>query len=87
MVRLKNRLSDFFYKTKMAGITLAQAEAKLTEYLAAETKVLSGQAYSIAGRSFTRANLKEIRDGISYWEAKVKSLTRGGLTMKFGTPV
>jgi hypothetical protein len=71
----------------MAGITLAQAEAKLAEYLAAETTVLSGQAYSIAGRSLTRADLSEIRKGIEYWEAKTKSLTRGGLKMKFGTPV
>lgn len=70
----------------MAGITLTDAEAKLAEYLSAESTVLSGQAYSISGRSFTRANLKEIRDGISYWEAKVKSLDRGGLKIKFGTP-
>jgi len=59
----------------MAGITLAQAETKLNEYLAAETNVLSGQAYSIAGRSMTRANLREIRDGMSYWNEQVRDLT------------
>ena len=70
----------------MAGITLAQAEARLTEYMTAESKVLGGQSYSIAGRAMTRANLKEIRDGIAYWNAQVKRLTRGGLKIKFGTP-
>ena len=34
----------------MAGITLEQAEAQLASYLAAETKVLAGQSYEIAGR-------------------------------------
>ena len=34
----------------MAGITLAQAEAQLALYLAAEEKVLAGQSYEIAGR-------------------------------------
>ena len=31
----------------MAGITLAQAEQKLGEYLAAETKILAGQKYHL----------------------------------------
>lgn len=62
----------------MAGITLDQAEAKLSEYLTAETAVTSGQAYSIGDRSLTRANLKDIRDGISFWEAKVQKLSRSG---------
>ena len=35
----------------MAGITLAQAEAKLALYLAAEAAVVAKQSYSIAGRS------------------------------------
>lgn len=60
----------------MAGITLDQAQAKLDEYLAAETKVLAGQAYTIGGRSMTRADLAEIRAGRDDWDAKVKSLSR-----------
>lgn len=60
----------------MAGITLEQAEAKLNEYLAAETAALQNQSYSIAGRSLTRANLKEIQDGITYWNQKVQELDR-----------
>lgn len=58
----------------MPGITLVQAEQRLADYMAAEEKVLSGQAYSIAGRSLTRANIKEIREGIDYWNAKVATL-------------
>jgi len=59
----------------MAGITLAQAEAQLASYLAAETAVLSGQSYSIAGRELKRADLKSIRDGIEYWNGRVQALT------------
>jgi hypothetical protein len=58
----------------MAGITLAQAEAKLTEYLAAETKVLAGQKVEIDGESLTRANLEQIQLGVSTWDKRVKEL-------------
>ncbi len=60
----------------MAGITLAQAETQLAAYLAAETAVLSGQSYEIAGRSLRRADLDAIRLGIAIWDARVKTLTR-----------
>jgi hypothetical protein len=59
----------------MAGITLTQAETQLSAYLAAETAVLSGQRYEIAGRMLQRANLLEIRDGIATWDARVKALS------------
>jgi hypothetical protein len=59
----------------MAGITLAQAEAQLTLYLAAESAVLTGQSYEIAGRKLTRAALGEIRTGITTWDARVKQLS------------
>lgn len=73
----------------MAGITKAQAEARLTDYLNAEEKVLSGQSYNIGGRTLTRADLKAIREGIEYWERKVKKLnkTGGGLPVRGVTPV
>lgn len=58
----------------MAGITLAQAEAKLQEYLAAETAVLNGQAYEIAGRSLRRADLEMIQKGIDIWNKRVQDL-------------
>lgn len=60
----------------MAGITLAVAQARLDEYLAAEAKVLANQEYEIAGRRLTRANLREIRLGIDLWDARVKQLSR-----------
>ena len=48
----------------MAGITLEQAETRLSEYLAAEAKVLLGQEYELAGRRMTRADLNAIRQEI-----------------------
>jgi hypothetical protein len=71
----------------MAGITQAQAEAKLTLYLAALDAVLANQEYSINGRTFKRANLADIEKGISFWDAKVKQLDRGGLPIRGVTPV
>ena len=59
----------------MAGITLAQAEAQLAAYLTAETAVLSGQSYEIAGRRLTRADLATIQKGIQIWSARVDTLT------------
>lgn len=71
----------------MAGITLAQAESKLAEWMAADTAVASGQSYSIAGRSLTRANADEISKNIDKWDARVKSLSRGGIRVRGATPV
>ncbi len=59
----------------MAGITLAQAEARLEAYLAAEAKVLAGQKVSIDGQELTRANLDDIQRGVSTWDARVKNLS------------
>jgi hypothetical protein len=71
----------------MAGITLAQAEAKLAEWLAADTAVAAGQSYTIGGRSLSRANAREIRENITYWNDMAQSLGRGGIAIKGGTPV
>jgi hypothetical protein len=57
------------------GITLATADARVAMYLKAETDVLSAQAVGFAdGREVTRADLKEIRAGIIFWQAQVASL-------------
>ena len=76
----------------MAGITLAQAEAQLSSWLAASTAVASGQSYTIGARSFTRADAKAIQQQIEYWDKKCQEL--GGTsnvarTIKVygGTPV
>jgi hypothetical protein len=60
----------------MAGITLAVAQARLDDYLAAEAAALSGQEYKIAGRSLTRAKLGEIQQGIDLWNRRVQDLSR-----------
>jgi len=62
----------------MAGITLAQAQDKLDGWMAAEDAVMTGQEYAIGSKRLTRADLAQIRSSISYWEAKVISLTQGG---------
>ncbi len=58
----------------MAGITLAQAEAQLSAYLAAETAVLTGQSYKIGERELTRADLEDIQAGIKIWNQRAKEL-------------
>ena len=58
----------------MAGITLAQAQAQLDAYIAAETAVLGNQSYEIAGRKLTRANLQEIQTGITIWDSRARAL-------------
>ncbi|MDH5541963.1 MAG: DUF6148 family protein [Nitrospinota bacterium] len=73
----------------MAGITLEQAEAKLAEWMAADTAVASGQAYSVAGRSLNRADAAQIRENITYWNAQVNKLSKGsgGIRIRGGTPL
>ena len=56
------------------GITLAVAVARLEQYLAAEAKVLGSQSYEMGDRKLTRADLKEIREGLVYWQAHVDRL-------------
>ncbi len=70
----------------MAGITLIQAEAQLTAWLAASTAVAAGQSYAIAGRSLTRANAAEIRENIKFWNGMVKDLDSGGRQVRGITP-
>ena len=71
----------------MAGITQAQAEAKLTTWLDAEDACATGQSYEISGRILTRANLKEIAERVEYWDRKVKRMSRGGIRVRGITPV
>lgn len=63
----------------MAGITLAQAEAKLALWLAAEEALATSQEYLIevdgSRRMLKRSDLAEVAKRIDYWDGKVKSLT------------
>jgi hypothetical protein len=59
----------------MSGITLAQAEAQLAAYLAAETAILTGaQSYEVAGRSFRKADLAAVQAGVKLWQERVAQL-------------
>ena len=63
----------------MSGITLAQAQAKLDAWLAADAAVAGNQEYEIwdgdMRRRLKRADAAEIRTNINFWEGKVKALT------------
>lgn len=58
------------------GITLKDAQQHLEMWLKAEAAVASSQSYTIGTRSLTRANLKEVRDQIKFWQSKVAELER-----------
>lgn len=62
----------------MAGITLAQAEAKLATWLAAEDTLALGKIAEVNGRRIHREDLDAVRRNIQYWERQVKRLDRGG---------
>ena len=59
----------------MSGITLAQAQARLDQYLAAEEAVLLGQQYEIGGRMLRRADLAAIQEGVNLWNERVEKLS------------
>jgi hypothetical protein len=58
----------------MAGITLKTAKEHLNMWLEAESEVAINQAYTIGGKTFTRADLSAIRKEIDYWNNKVAEL-------------
>lgn len=59
----------------MAAITLETAQAQLDAYIAAETKVLLGQAATVDGRTLTLADLNAIQRGIALWASRVDVAT------------
>jgi hypothetical protein len=76
----------------MAGITLAQAQAQLDQWLAALTAISSAQEYTIStpggSRRLVRADLAQVQQQVDYWNGKVKDLSRGsgGIRMRYGVP-
>lgn len=63
---------------------MSTASDMVAMYITAEKKVLGGQSYTINGRSLSRANLNEIREGRREWEAVVRQETaksKGGSSM------
>lgn len=58
----------------MAGITLETAKRHLEMWLEAEEEIAVNQSYTIKDKSFTRADLGQVRKEIDYWSAKVSVL-------------
>jgi len=71
----------------LAGITLAQAQTQLDAYLAASIACSNNQEYRIAGRVYRRAQLDFILKMVDYWDAKVQSLSRGGVRVVGVSPL
>ncbi len=66
----------------MAVFTKEMCQQKLNTWLAAEEAVATGQSYQIGTRMLTRADLKQIREEMEYWAAKLAEAeaeeSRGG---------
>lgn len=72
----------------MAGITLAQAEAKLAQWMEAEEALQVSQSYTLEnGHQVTKADLDQIGRRIDYWHKMVIRLSRGGIRVTGGVPV
>lgn len=67
----------------MAGLTLEQAQEKLTQYLTAEEAILTNQKSRIGDKELTRADLAAVQEGVKLWDARCKALSRaGGITVR-----
>jgi len=55
----------------MAVFSKELCKKKLNTWLAAEEAVATGQSYQIGSRMLTRADLKQIREEMEYWAAKL----------------
>lgn len=64
------------------GLTLEKANEHLNAWLDAEMAVSTGQSYKIGSRELKRADLKEIRESIKFWQGKVQLLTTPGRRAK-----
>jgi hypothetical protein len=58
------------------SISLADAEAQLSAWVAANLATAKGQSYSIGNRSLTRVDSSDILEQIDYWSGVVASLKR-----------
>ena len=59
----------------MNAAVMSTASTRLSAYIAAEAAVLKGQSFSLGGRTLTRADLAEIREGIHQLQAEVRRET------------
>jgi hypothetical protein len=66
---------------------MSVATALLAEYETAISKVLQSQAYSMGGRSMTRANLLDLEAGRDKYKREVARETNGGIQVNSMTPM
>lgn len=71
----------------MAGITLADAELQLAEFLNAAQACAANQEYQIAGQRYRRADLHQIMLMIDFFDKKCKTLSRKGAIRSVGVTV
>lgn len=71
-------------RRRMARFPVTICKERLSQYMEAEAVVLTGQSYSIGGRSFTRANLADIRRGVEYWSEKLSEAEKAEATGRSG---
>lgn len=72
----------------MTAISAATAQAQLDLWVAASAAVAKGQSYQIGDRALTRADAAQIREMITFWEAKLSAANsgRGGPVLRGITP-
>lgn len=61
----------------MASWTLAEAQAHLAAWLAADLALASGQTASVGGVTLTRADATSVAKSIAFWRREVDRLTAG----------
>lgn len=70
----------------MPELTLAENQESLENFRKALNAVSKNQNYSVAGRTYSRANLREIRETIDWLEKKIDRQKRGGIRVRGITP-
>lgn len=60
----------------MSLYTYEVAKKHLDAWLACELALSTSQSYTMAGRTITRANLKDVMEQIRYWQNQVDAIQR-----------
>ena len=68
----------------MSAVTLAQAQAQLALWMAADASVAASQEYRIGDRTLKRADAAHILDRIKYWSGEVDRLSVIGNRRRLG---
>jgi hypothetical protein len=79
------------YGVGMPGLPLATLQSRLAAYLAAETKILGSQAYTVDGLASQRASLAEVRKAIDEIQTQIDAASgdatdAGPIVVDFGDP-